>query len=167
MTKVTNKKGISRIDSGSTRGWYVRGYRNGKTYSKLFSDKKCSRKHSDPDYLTSNFQQACSLLEAQKYRDKLHKKLKAIPKNQRPRRFVAKDRRNRSGVIGVIKIKRKAKDGSVIESYSVSWRPEEGVQRCTSFSCRKYGEKKAFDLACSHRKNMLIKIYGMSAANRS
>ena len=33
-------KGISRIDSNGTHGWFVRVYRNGKTYSKLYSDKK-------------------------------------------------------------------------------------------------------------------------------
>jgi hypothetical protein len=34
-------KGVIRIDSDSTHGWQVRVYRHGKTYSKLFSDRKC------------------------------------------------------------------------------------------------------------------------------
>ncbi|HQU71699.1 MAG TPA: isoamylase early set domain-containing protein [Calditrichia bacterium] len=33
-------RGISRIDSANTHGWFVRVYRNKKTHSKLFSDKK-------------------------------------------------------------------------------------------------------------------------------
>ena len=37
---TNENKGISRVDSGSTQGWFVRGYRNGKTYSKFFSDGK-------------------------------------------------------------------------------------------------------------------------------
>ena len=146
-------KGISRIDSRSTRGWFVRGYRNGKTYSKLFSDGRCKGRDA-------------ALENARKYRDKLHAKVAAIPKSARARRFVTRNRRNTSGVIGVTKIKRKAKDGSLIESYSVSWRPLPGVQRCTSFSIRKYGEKRAFALACRHRKRMLKKIYGAQAANQ-
>ena len=51
MTKKTTKaktkrrlrtamKGISRIDSKSTHGWYVRCYKGGKVYAKLFSDSK-------------------------------------------------------------------------------------------------------------------------------
>jgi len=44
MARSKANKGISRIDSGSTHGWFVRGYRNGKTYSKLFSDRKSGGK---------------------------------------------------------------------------------------------------------------------------
>jgi hypothetical protein len=66
----TASKGISRIDSGSTHGWFVRGYRNGWTYSKLFSDRKCGGKGK-----------AKAL--AKKYRDELHLKLSGIPKEPR------------------------------------------------------------------------------------
>jgi len=52
-------KGISRIDSGSTHGWFVRGYRNGTTYSKLFSDRKLGGKGKAKKM-------------AQEYRDQLH-----------------------------------------------------------------------------------------------
>lgn len=57
-------KGISRIDSGSTHGWFVRGYKGGLTYSKLFSDKKNGGKGK-------------ALKLAKEYRDKLHKELKS------------------------------------------------------------------------------------------
>lgn len=67
-----NEKGISRIDSGSTHGWFVRGYRNGKTYSKLFSDLKCGGR-----------EQALEL--ARDYRDKLHDDLQRIPTKPRQR----------------------------------------------------------------------------------
>lgn len=67
MTRRTANKGISRIDSGSTHGWFVRGYRNGKTYSKLFSDRKCGGK-------------AKAQKLAREHRDQLVKKLQAIPK---------------------------------------------------------------------------------------
>lgn len=76
MAKREKKnKGISRIDSGSTHGWFVRGYRNGKTYSKLFSDLKCGGKRR-------------ALQMARNYRDELHNRLSQIPSKPRVRRAV-------------------------------------------------------------------------------
>ncbi|MDX2109259.1 MAG: hypothetical protein SFY80_03355 [Verrucomicrobiota bacterium] len=73
MAKRTSKnKGISRIDSGSTHGWFVRGYRNGKTYSKLYSDYKCGGKRK-------------AYNEASEYRDKLLAELAEIPALPRKR----------------------------------------------------------------------------------
>jgi hypothetical protein len=140
-------KGISRIDSGSTHGWFVRAYRNGKTYSKLFSDRKWGGKQT-------------ALEEARKHRDDLQEKLQDIPKKPKGRRLVYKDTRNSTGVIGVCRTTKKNKNGSVTECYSVSWRPKPGIQKCTSFSIRKYGEEKAFKLAVAHRKKMMKDIYG-------
>lgn len=147
MTKPKDDKGISRIDSGSTHGWFVRGYRNSRTFSKLFSDRKCGSKEK-------------SLEQARAFRDELLQKLADIPKKGRQRRFVTRDKRNKTGVIGVTKVSRKGKDGKSIESYSVSWRPSPGIQKCTSFSIRKYGEAKAFELAVAHRKKMIKLAYG-------
>jgi len=147
--KTDKEKGISRIDSGSTHGWFVRGYRNGKTYSRLFSDLKCGGADE-------------ALEEARAYRDKLHGKLEELPQKPRARRIVLHDVRNTSGVLGVCRTTKKSPSGSINECYSVSWRPEPGVQKCTSFSIRKYGEKKAFQLAVAHRRKMLKEIYGPS-----
>lgn len=140
-------KGISRIDSGSTHGWFVRGYRNGKTYSKLFSDKKCEGKRK-------------ALLEAREYRNDLASALEKIPQKPRGRRIVYRDSRNTTGVLGVCRTAKTGINGNLIECYSVSWRPEPGIQKCTSFSIRKYGEKKAFKLAVAHRRKMMKEIYG-------
>lgn len=71
--KDIKNKGISRIDSGSTHGWFVRGYRNGKTYSKLFSDLKLGGKKKAMD-------------QARDYRDNLLKELEKIPAAPRGRR---------------------------------------------------------------------------------
>lgn len=147
MTRKKVNKGISRIDSGSTHGWFVRGYRNGKTYSKLFSDRKCGGKTK-----------AHKL--AKEYRDDLSEKLESIPKKQRPRRIVASDSRNTTGELGVSRTTKTGPNGTKHECYSVSWRPEPGVQKCTSFSVKKYGEKKAFKLAVEHRRNMMREIHG-------
>lgn len=148
-----NNKGISRIDSGSTHGWFVRGYKNGKTYSRLFSDQKCGSKQAA-------WEQAVA------FRDRLYEKLEELPKSPRARRVVLRDARNSTGVLGVCRTTKTGPNGKTSECYSVSWRPQPGQQKCTSFSIRKYGEKKAFQLAVAHRKKMLKEIYGPSILNR-
>jgi hypothetical protein len=147
MARSKAKKGISRIDSGSTHGWFVRGYRNGKTYSKLFSDRKCGSMNK-------------ALKQAKIYRDELNEELLAIPKKPRERRIVISDSRNTTGELGVSRTTKIGPNGSLHECFSVSWRPEPGLQKCTSFSVRKYGEKKAFRLAVEHRRNMMREIHG-------
>jgi hypothetical protein len=143
----TQNKGISRIDSGSTHGWFVRGYRNGKTYSRLFSDLKCGGRKKAQEM-------------ARGYRDQLLQELEDIPKRPRARRVVFRDVRNTTGVLGVCRTAKKSPNGTINECYSVSWRPAPGMQKCTSFSIRKYGEKKAFDLAVAHRRKMMKESYG-------
>jgi hypothetical protein len=140
--KSKKEKGISRIDSGSTHGWFVRGYRNGKTFSRLFSDLKHGGKEAALD-------------EARSFRASLYEDLEKIPAQPRARRVVTRDSRNTTGVIGVCRTTKTGPNGTKHACFSVSWRPERGVQKCTSFSIRKYGEKKAFELAVAHRKQMM------------
>ncbi len=140
-------KGISRVDLRRTHGWFVRGYKNGKVYGKLFSDKKYGGKRKAQNL-------------ARQYRDELHDKLAQIPIEPRGRRIVFRDSRNTTGVLGVCRTPKRSTNGKVNECYSVSWQPEEGVRKATSFSIRKYGEKKAFQLAVAHRRKMLRQIYG-------
>ena len=145
--KNPQNKGISRIDSGSTRGWFVRGYKNGKIYSKLFSDMKCGSKRK-------------AQKEARQYRDDLYEKLAQIPTKPRGPRIVYRDVRNTTGVLGVSRQARKSPNGTISEVYSVSWRPSPGEQKCTSFSIRKHGEEKAFKMAVALRRKMLREIHG-------
>lgn len=140
--KHKKEKGISRIDSGSTHGWFVRGYRNGKTFSRLFSDLK----HGGTE---------AALDEARTFRASLYEDLEKIPAQPRARRVVTRDSRNTTGVIGVCRTTKTGPNGTKHACFSVSWRPERGVQKCTSFSIRKYGEEKAFQLAVAHRKKMM------------
>lgn len=147
------EKGISRIDSGSTHGWFVRGYRNGKTYSRLFSDQKWGSRVK-------------ALEEARKYRDALHNDLQSVPPKPRQPRIVYQDVRNSTGVLGVCRTSKVGPKGKLNECFSVSWRPEPGVQKCTSFSIRKYGEEKAFELAVAHRRKMLSEIYPASIVRK-
>ena len=150
MAAQKKEKGISRIDSGSTHGWFVRGYRNGKTFSRLFSDLK----HGGRDQ---------ALEEARAFKADLISRLQKIPSKPRARRIVKHDSRNRSGYLGVCRTAKKSPGGKIHECYSVSWRPSPGVQKCTSFSIGKYGEEKAFQLAVEHRQRMLREIHGASA----
>ena len=153
MGKAKEDKGISRIASGSTKGWFVRGYKNSKTFSKLFSDRKCGGTENALDL-------------ARKHRDKLFDKLLSMPQKPRKRRIVFQDSRNATGVLGVCKTAKKGPNGKMNECYSVSWRPKPGVQKCTSFSIRRYGEKKAFEMAVSHRRKMIKDIYGSTIVKR-
>ena len=114
-TTTPDMKGISRIDSGSTHGWFVRAYKNGKTFSKLFSDGKW--KGSDE-----------ALNTARQYRGVLLDRLTKIPTKARGRRIVFRDSRNTTGMLGVSRSTKRTPSGVVSESYAVTWRPEPGVQ---------------------------------------
>lgn len=150
---ASKKKGISRIDSNSTHGWFVRGYKNKKTFSKLFSDKKHGGKLK-------------ALQAARKFRDTLNKKLSKIPQAPRPRRIVFSDTRNKTGIIGVSYTKKRTSAGRLFKCFSVTWRPEKGIQKCTSFSIQKYGKKGAFDRAVRLRRKKMLEIYGPSIVRK-
>ena len=139
-------RGISRVDSGSTRGFLVRAYRNGKVYSKLFSDRKNGGKRKAKKLAII-------------YRDELKEHVAQIPR-QRKARVVLVDSRNNTGELGVSRSVKHGPNGRNYEVFSVSWRPETGVQKCTSFSISKYGEEKAFKLAVEHRRKMMREIHG-------
>lgn len=139
-------QGISRIDSESTHGWFVRGYRNKMTYSKLFSDKKYGGKGK-------------ALIAAREFRNELVEELQKIRPMKRPRRIVSTDSRNKTGVLGVCRLEKVGPTGKIYASYSVTWRPKPGVQKCTSFSIRKYGEKQALKLAVSLRKSKMEEVF--------
>jgi hypothetical protein len=147
MNGTNENRGISRVDSGSTQGWSVRGYRNGKTYSKFFSDGKYKGTEE-------------ALKEARIYRDNLWKSLQAIPKRPLKRRVVASDARNSTGELGVTRNVKTNSNGTKYECYSVTWHPEPGVQKCTSFSIKKYGEKQALKLAINYRHERMREIHG-------
>jgi hypothetical protein len=147
MDTNISMKGISRIDSASTHGWFVRAYRNNKTYSKLLSDSKFGSRET-------------SLQEAMKTRDQFYKQISKIKKRPSKRRIVQRDSRNLTGELGVSRTSKRAHNGQYYESFTVSWRPKPGVQKSTSFSIKKYGEEKALEMAINHRRQMMKKIHG-------
>jgi hypothetical protein len=150
-------KGISRIDSTNTHGWFVRVYRNDVIYSKLFSDSR----YGDKDK---------ALGAAKAYRDEFEILLDR--KDKYPRRnnrlpVVTKNRRNKTGVVGVCHRKRRLPSGKVAECYSVTWAPEPNVQKCTSFSIAKYGKRQAFKKAKELREKMVKSMMGEESLPKS
>jgi hypothetical protein len=143
-------KGISRIDSehNHTHGWYVRVRQNGKVKSKFFSDQK----HGGI---------AKALMKARRYYKKevqkiLSRTLGEAPKQIPNRVIVTKNKNNNTGVIGVQKIERKNPGGSTYRAYRVCWTEKSGSAKTKFFSIDKFGDKKAFKLACQFRKEKLL-----------
>ncbi|MGB0375205.1 MAG: hypothetical protein ACPGEE_04230 [Opitutales bacterium] len=145
MNTIQSQKGISRIETSSTLGWYVRVYRNKKTYSKFFSDTKFGGKDKALEM---------ALFE----KEELSKMISKIPKKPTKRRVVTKDKRNTTGVLGVSRTSKKASNGKSYDCYTVSWRPEPKVQKSTSFSIKKYGEEKALEMAIQLRRKKINQI---------
>lgn len=139
-------KGISRIDSRGTHGWYVRIYKNGKTYSKLYSDNKYGGRDK-------------ALSFAKKARLMALETLKSIPDNE-TRRLVSHDKRNKSGIIGVSRTTKTNASGDVSLYYQVTWSPEKGKIKNRQWSVRKYGEEEAFRRAKDFRERVMQEIYG-------
>ncbi len=143
---MPRSKGIIRIDSDSTHGWQVRVYRHGKTFSRLFSD----RKHGTRD-------DAFSAAEA--YRLTLEGEVAELPDVPSKRRLVRANRSNTSGVVGISRTFKMDRRSVRHEVYAVSWNPEPGIARGTSFSIRRYGEDTAFAMACKLRWEKMKAIY--------
>ncbi len=122
-------------------------YRHGKTYSKLFSDKKCNGRDQA-------FEQAV------RYRDDLVAEVAALPDTAPRRRLILHNKGNTSGVVGISRTHKRDRRGVRHEVYAVSWNPEPGVARGTSFSINRYGEHEAFRLACELRWSKMKQIYG-------
>lgn len=144
---MARAKGVIRIDSDSTHGWQVRVYRNAKTYSRLFSDRKCGGR--DKAFEAANA-----------YRETLVSEIAQLPPTPKRRRFVRSNKGNTSGVIGISRTYKRDRQGRRHEVYAVSWNPEPGVARGTSFSIKRYGEDEAFRKACQLRWEKMKEIHG-------
>lgn len=139
MRNKTGVKGISRIDSNRTHGWYVRVIYKGCYYSRFFSDGKWGGREK-------------AFKEAIKFRNQTEKEL---GKPRTDRVVVTRSSRNKTGIIGVVRLR---KDGHDV--YEVNWTPKPGVLKRTSISIEKHGEEKAFKLAVALRKRKEREIYG-------
>jgi len=144
MNEQQQLKGISRIDTRDTHGWYVRIYKNGKTYSKLYSDNKYGGKER-------------ALLVAQKARVIALEALKELPREPK-RRLVRTDRRNKSGIIGVSKTTKINKNGTTSDYFQVTWSPEPGKVKNRQWSVKKYGEEEGGRRAVEYRQQGMKEI---------
>lgn len=144
---MARAKGVIRIDSDSTHGWQVRVYRDGKTYSKLFSDRKCGGRED-------------AFEAAKAYRHTLEAEVAELPAVAKKRRLVRANRSNTSGVVGISRTFKRDRRGVRHEVYAVSWNPEPGIARGTSFSIKRYGEDTAFRMACKLRWEKMKEIHG-------
>ena len=147
-------KGISRIDSEQKKmhGWYVRVRFNNETRSKFVTDRQHGGKEA-------------ALKAAVAVRDELEREL------GKPRTdwvVVGSNPRNRVGVAGVRRAvkKYKGKGGKVYENevYEVSWNAGREKKGRTSVSIRKYGEARAFRMACAIRREKERQMYGEPVA---
>ncbi len=128
---------ISRIDLPTigTRGWQVRLSRGGRRLTKFFSDRVYGGAEE-------------ALRAARVFRDEL---IDRLPAPQRGGAYGKLTRRNVSGVVGVSRIVVRT-DTRCYEFWQATWSPRPGVRKRVKFSIRRYGEGRAFELACAARQ---------------
>ena len=143
-------RGISRIDSPAKKmhGWYVRVRFNAQACAKFISDKQHGGRETALEVAIecrNGFEQA-------------------LGKPRTDWAVVGKNPRNASGVAGVRRAVKKyrGKDGQIYlnEVYEVSWNAGRERRGRTSVSIRKYGETRAFRMACAIRREKERQIYG-------
>jgi hypothetical protein len=141
-------KGISRIDSKGTHGWFVRIYHNGETHSKLYSDNKYGGKER-------------ALKIAIKARDKATLEIKGKdPSKTKKPNLVTDTKGSNTGVVGVYRTERTYESGNTYEYYKVYWRPRPGEVKSKEWSINKYGQEQAFLQACVFRDRKMREIHG-------
>ena len=143
-------KGVSRIDqeTRNTHGWYVRVSFNGQKRSKFFSD-------------TAHGGRETALEKAVIYRNETEKEL-GRPRTDRL--VIARNPRNRTGVMGVQRktkiVKTATGEKTTRNVYEVTWCPQPGRMSRTWVSIDEYGEQAAFRKACAIRREKEREMYG-------
>lgn len=128
---------VARLDvpGAGTHGWQVRLQRRGVRYAKYFSDRLCGGGRE-------------SLNEALRWRDRVLRQLE----DEEAIRVCRRSPRNRSGVVGVSKVRVVAANGSTYEFWQATWSPTVGKRRSMKFSVMRYGEEDAFRRAVEARR---------------
>ncbi len=150
-------KGISRIDSNHTHGWFVRVFRDGGTHSKMFSDGVLGGREK-------------ALEAAQKYKEEYI--TKHPPSYAATRLRMKLPRNNKSGVVGVSDTHDRSKTGKKLPCFSVSWRPQKNVTHCKKFYYHHYDSREAaFEAAVEFRKarehEILAEINGATGTEKA
>ena len=135
---MDKNRNIMRVDRETTGGFLVRMTRRGKLHSQYFSDDEYGGKRK-------------AQKAAQDFRDDLEKKLKSYSAKQLSKK---KRSNNTSGTPGVRLVKEQDSRWPSEPTYSyyvAQWSPAKGVRKTKRFSVKKYGKKKALELAIKAR----------------
>ena len=138
---------ISRVDNRSSHGWIVRIKREKDHVIRFFSDSKSGG-------------QRLSQRAAKEFRDKVFERFEREGKKPRAKKIVLRQKRNKTGVIGISRVNKKRPDGTTAAYYAITWHPKSGVARGTTISISKYGEEAAFKRACAIRNRQLMRRFG-------
>ena len=133
---TNNRKGISRMDAGSTHGWFLRVYHHGEVYRKFFSDSVFGSKEA-------------ALQAAIDHRDAyVHEhQIEYLPF------FTAPMKSNTTGVHGVSETFQHTRSGEKIPCFSVFWAPRRNERRTKRFYVHHYDNREeALQAAAEFRK---------------
>ena len=144
-------KSITRMDYKKNTGWYVRVKFRGKEHRKYFGDSAWGGTEEALD-------------AAIQWRDK---KERELGKPRTDRMVISKPHDD----LGITGVRRTMSwtgatdtEGNPLPNftpvYAVTWSPEPGERKQTSFSVEKYGEEKARKMAIELRKQKEFDIYG-------
>lgn len=137
MTTLTVSPGITRFDFEKRKGYMVRIKRGKKRHNIWIPDKKFGGKRK-------------ALLAAKQKHAELLKELGPAQPSTKNRLTS----RNTSGHVGVhLDRGYDARWDTYNETYIASWLDEDGSRPKICFSTKKYGKRKAFQLACIAREH--------------
>lgn len=132
-------------------GWMVRFTRAGKSYQSFFGDhkhggqrKSLAAARADRDDQEPKFDK----LARAAARERVHKLLASGGKKVPGVRYVKKT---------ITRGKGASKHDLVYDVVVTQWIDEKGKRRTASFSCDKYGKRKAYEMACEAKANALKK----------
>jgi hypothetical protein len=149
--RSSNLYAIYRVDHNPSRthSWLVTIQRRGRIYNRHFSDTVHGGKRQ-------------ALKAATAYRDRLNSKLRPLTRQEL---CAIRKKNNRSGVSGVsrVDVMEKGRSGQLFPRvyWDVQWPTGNGKARHKKFSVKKYGEERAFQLACQTRRMALRSLQGM------
>jgi len=121
-------RGISRIDSKHTHGWFVRIYRDGKAMGKFFSDG-----------VHGGTQEA--LQAAREYHKNWERENPADPFRGRVRQ--RPQRNNKTGVVGISETFERWRNGKKVPCFAVSWCPYPNVPKNKRFYLHRFDSREA------------------------
>lgn len=132
---MSNERLIRRYEHNYFSGWVVAATRRGRKWIRYFSDNPGGA--------------AVALRRARRWRARLLATLPAVTKVKRT--YVL----NRTGVIGVARVKGTTRAGSTLWRYVASWPKRDGRRGKATFSVGRYGEAEARRLAVQARRKGL------------